>query len=381
MKVLVVSSAGSGHVNPLIPLVKALVAQGDEVVVAANDDPGAVVVGSGATFRHVGHGDGDWFGTLRSRTRGMPGDGLPPERVNHYFVPRLFGEVATEDMIDGVVQCGRELGPDLALFETYAFAGPLAAQILGVPGVHHLISPMLPHEVMVLVNDAVSPLWRSFGHDAPGYGGIYHQTTIEVSPPSLEPLDVPGGELLAMRGAPLPATEPHASEPPLVYVTLGSFFGMNTDVFRGVIEALAAEPVEVVVTVGADKDPAALGPVPPNTRVERFIPQGELMPRCSVVVHHGGSGTMFGALAHGLPQVILPQGADNFANADHVAGCGAGLSIGSAELSPSTVKDAVRSVIDEPRFGEAARRVAAEMAAMPSPQDVAVTLRTRYGAR
>ena len=105
----------------------------------------------------------DWFADLQTRVlHGMPGDGLAPERINHYFVPRLFAEVAAPDMIDDVVAIGRDLGPDLVLFETYAFAGPLAAEVLGVPGVHHLISPMLPHEVLALADDAVSPIWRSF---------------------------------------------------------------------------------------------------------------------------------------------------------------------------------------------------------------------------
>lgn len=98
----------------------------------------------------------------------------------------------------------------------------------------------------------------------------------------------------------------------------------NTEVFRTAIAGLAGEDVEVVVTLGVDNDPAALGPVPANARVERFIPQAELLPRCSVVIHHGGSGTMYGSLAHGVPQVALPQGADNFVNGWLLARCGAG---------------------------------------------------------
>ena len=89
-------------------------------------------------------------------------------------------------MIDEVVAIGRKLEPDLVLFETYALAGPLAAEVLGVPGVHHLISPMLPHDVLALADDAVSPIWRSFDSGTPGYGGLYRGITIEITPPSLE---------------------------------------------------------------------------------------------------------------------------------------------------------------------------------------------------
>jgi UDP:flavonoid glycosyltransferase YjiC (YdhE family) len=320
----------------------------------------------------------DWFGVLQARVRGVPGDGLAPERINHYFYPRLFGEIATADMIDDVLACGRELDPDVVLFETYALAGPLAADVLGVPAVHHLISPMLAHEVLELANDAVSPLWRSFERDAPGHAGVYRGVTIEITPPSLEAQTVPSGERLAMRPTPRPAREPAPSNPPLVYVTLGTAFA-NVDIFRVALAGLAAEPVEVLVTVGADQDPAALAPVPANARVERFIPQADLLPRCSAVVHHGGSGTMFGSLAHGLPQVVVPQGADNFINGALIARAGAGLTVGPGEVAPESLRVAVRSVLGEPSYAIAARRIAAEIVALPSPAEVAQTLRRRFG--
>ena len=280
-------------------------------------------------------------------------------------------------MIDEVVALGREFGPDLLVFETYALAGPLAAEVLGVPGVHHLISPMLPHEVIELGDDAVSPIWRSFDRSTPGYGGLYRGTTIELSPPSLERQTVPAGESLAMRPAPLPATEPVRGDPSCVYLTLGTSFGGNSEVFRTVLDGLAEEDIEVVVTVGADNDPATIDPVPANARVERFVPQAGLLPRCSAVIHHGGSGTMYGSLAHGLPQVVLPQGADNFVNGGLLADSGAGLSIRPEQLTGEAVRDAVRSVLTDPSYRDRAGQLADELAALPEPRAVARELRDR----
>jgi UDP:flavonoid glycosyltransferase YjiC (YdhE family) len=345
MKVLAVATPAAGHVNPMLPLIEAFLAQGDEVTVAAGKDPGGAVARTGAAFRVAGRGEMEWFSDLQARVlHGKPGDGITPDRINHYFFPRLFAEVAAPDMIDDLVALGRELRPDLVVFETYALAGPLAAEVLGVPGVHHLISPMLPHAVTELGDDAVSPMWRSFDLSTPGYGGLYQGMTIELSPPSLEGQTVPG-ESLAMRPAPVPATEPVRADPPCVYLTLGTFFSGNTEVFRTALAGLAKEDIEVVVTVGANNDPAAIDPVPANSRVERYVPQGDLLPRCSAVIHHGGAGTMYGSLAHGLPQVVLPQGADNFVNAGLLARCGAGLSIGPEQLTPEAVCDALRSVL------------------------------------
>jgi MGT family glycosyltransferase len=151
----------------------------------------------------------------------------------------------------------------------------------------------------------------------------------------------------------------------------------NTEVFRTALAGLAGEDVEVVVTVGADNDPSALEPIPANTTVERYIPQAELLPRCAAIIHHGGSGTMYGSLSHGVPQVVLPQGADNFANGWLLARCGAGVTIGPDDVTPEAVRDAVRLVLEEPSYRDAGRRLAVELAALPEPAEVAHTLRDR----
>ena len=322
----------------------------------------------------------DWFDILRSRVRGFPGDGLAPERINHYFVPRLFADIAACNMIDDLIEVGRNFGPDVILYETYAFAAPLAAEVLGVPAVHHLISPMLAHEVMDLANDSLSPLWRSFDRHAPGWGGLYRGLTIEVTPHSLEALSVPAGESIALRSAPLPLRPRERSDRAVVYVTLGTFFGGNTHVFRSVLDGLAGEDAEVVVTVGADNDPAGLGRISENVRVERYIPQADLLPRCSAVVHHGGSGTMFGAVAHGVPQVVIPQGADNFVNAKNVERAGVGLSILPGDLRADEVRRRVRAVLDDRSFAEKAAQLERELAAMASADDVAGELATRFAS-
>jgi UDP:flavonoid glycosyltransferase YjiC (YdhE family) len=134
--------------------------------------------------------------------------------------------------------------------------------------------------------------------------------------------------------------------------------------------------VEVVCTIPSDADRAALGAPPPNARVEGFVPQAELLPRCAAVVHHGGAGTTFGSLAHGLPQVIVPQGADNFRNAALVAAAGASRTVLPGEVSEAAIRDAVRAVLDDRGgYRTAAQRVAAEIAAMPSPHELATALR------
>jgi UDP:flavonoid glycosyltransferase YjiC (YdhE family) len=43
------------------------------------------------------------------------------------------------------------------------------------------------------------------------------------------------------------------------------------------------------VTVGPEGEPAALGDVPDNVRVERFVAQSAVLPLVDLIVHHGGT--------------------------------------------------------------------------------------------
>jgi UDP:flavonoid glycosyltransferase YjiC (YdhE family) len=89
---------------------------------------------------------------------------------------------------------------------------------------------------------------------------------------------------------------------------------------------------------------------------------------------------MFGALAHGVPQVVIPQGADNFVNGDLVERCGVGLSILPADLNPAQVRRCVRAILDGPSFAARAAELEREVAAMPDAQAVAGDLAARFGS-
>ena len=372
---LAVCVPGAGHINPLLPLLGALVSAGDQVLVASAAGVEPVAQQAGLGFRRAGRDEMVWFQELQARVRGAPGDGLAPERINHYFIPRLFAEIAAADMIDEVVDAGRDFDADLVLFETYAFAGPLAAQILDIPAVHHLIGPKFPPDVLELANDSVSPLWRSLGQTVGGYAGVYQGLTVEICPPSLDPAPLPSGDGFSLR--PATASPRRRRERPLVYVTLGTSFA-NADVFRAALAALADEALDVVVTIGNSLDPGELGTVPANARVERFVPQATLLPDCSVVVHHGGAGTTLGSLAQGVPQLAIPQGADNFVNASLLEGSGAGRALGPGEVSSAAIREAVGLLLEDGAYARAAQRVADEIAAMPGPNETAALIRGRY---
>jgi MGT family glycosyltransferase len=149
--------------------------------------------------------------------------------------------------------------------------------------------------------------------------------------------------------------------------------------FRAAAAALGELPVRALFTVGIEVDVESLGPVPPNVRVERWIPQEAVMPHAAIMIGHGGAGSTRMALAAGVPSVIVPGFADQFRNAERVAALGAGL-----EATTDDLVSAVRRLLAEPSYREAAERVAAEVARLPlvdeAPEYVASWLQTARAA-
>ena len=158
---------------------------------------------------------------------------------------------------------------------------------------------------------------------------------------------------------------------PLAYATFGTVFSGDAGPLRTVVEGLRELPLRVVATTGPLADPADLGPQPDNVRVERFVPQAELLPRCALVASHAGSGTFLGALAHGVPQLLAPQGADQFLNAEAGDWAGVGIRLTPGELDPARVREAAERLLADGSFAARARALAREIAAMPDPDAAA----------
>ena len=79
------------------------------------------------------------------------------------------------------------------------------------------------------------------------------------------------------------------------------------------------------------------------------------------MITHGGHGTVITALACGVPVLCLPMGRDQADVAARAVWRGAGLRM-STKSRPDALRQAVRRMLDEPRFRDAARRMAEAMA-------------------
>ena len=99
-----------------------------------------------------------------------------------------------------------------------------------------------------------------------------------------------------------------------------------------------------------------------------------MLEHAAVVVSHAGSGTFLGALAAGLPQLCLPQAADQFRNAAGGTRSGAALVLTPPEITADAVAEAIGRLLADGTFRAGARAVAREILAMPSPAEVVEVL-------
>jgi UDP:flavonoid glycosyltransferase YjiC (YdhE family) len=185
------------------------------------------------------------------------------------------------------------------------------------------------------------------------------------------PIRPHAGEVLP--GEELPVAFRRLPRDRTVYLTLGTFFNEGPALHE-LVAAVSELDVNVAVTTGAGVDPSSWPPLPPQVAVAPFVPQALLLPHCAAVVSHGGAGTLLGGLIHGLPQVCLPRGADQFVNAEQLARVGARITLGPAEATPDAIRTAVSQVLTHPGHATAAARVQSAIAAMPHPTSVLRTL-------
>jgi MGT family glycosyltransferase len=159
------------------------------------------------------------------------------------------------------------------------------------------------------------------------------------------------------------------SNRPLVHATLGTTeVTQMPGLYEAILAGLCDEPVNLVVGVGRQRDPAEFGPQPANVRIERYLPHATLLPRCDVVITHGGFGTIMGCLAAGVPLVVMPVNGDQPRNAQRCVDLGVGRMVSPTERTPDVFRAAVREVLSDPSYRLNAHRMRDAMAAMPGPE-------------
>ena len=144
------------------------------------------------------------------------------------------------------------------------------------------------------------------------------------------------------------------------------------------MDALATLPVRALVTLGTALSPDEVRGTD-DVKVVRSAPHAEVLREASLLVTHCGHGTVTASLAHGVPIAGLPYpAADQPYLAARVQALGAGLAM-DGESSPAIIKKAVRDLLEQPSFREAAGRLGRTIRAAPGPAGAADVLEQLAG--
>ena len=378
MRMLFVCRPGYGHILPLLPIASAARSAGHELLFATGPDVTEVAAAQGFEAVSVGLDSGAEIRDALAAEKPARGD------IRKFVFTRFFAGRELEPRLRDLEAKCLPRRPDVILHDIADLAAPVAAAVAKVPLVSVGFGPLLDPTVADAAGMAGEASWRSRGLKLPKWAGMYRDLYVDPCPPMLQ---VPAiAELPAVQQlgpGQLEWTTPPdwigEVKAPLVYVTFGTVFNRDHTVFRRVLEALARLPVEVVVTVGKNNDPAAFGPQPKTTRIFQFVPQNTLLPHCRAVVAHGGAGTFLGALAHGIPLLFMPQSADQFYNASRAVAAGAALSLTPEHASVEAIAGAVARILGDPAIAAAAQGAAKQLAAMPGPAEVVTRIERMRG--
>jgi UDP:flavonoid glycosyltransferase YjiC (YdhE family) len=363
MRVVFSSLPAYGHLYPLLPLANACAEAGHEVTIAT---------GSPFTERMP-------FPTIQTVTEGADFEKFQAEAIRRNPDPTdplslpitLFGDVSASHTATNLIEAFTQDRPDLVVYEIMDVGAAVAADALGIPAVAFGLGLWNP--VLGRVHDKAAEVqsdrWKTPPpHLLRDYLDPMPQS-LRSAPAATSIRSVPWSE---SQGVPEWLTKPNGR--PRVYITLGTVvYGMVEVLHRAIMETIAHD-AEVLVAVGPEGNPEALGALPANVHVERFVSQPDVMRHVDLVVHHGGAGTMLGALANGLPQLILPQGADQFFNAAAIKRVRAGNALLNDEQVPGAIQAAVGDLLTDGPERLNAKRLQEEITEMPAPADVVDTL-------
>ena len=371
VKILFSAWPGYGHLLPMVGLVRAAQRAGHEAVVTTGPDLepfasslGLVTVPAGPT-------------AAESYSR-LPGDvvisRLPAAEQSAFAAQHLFGAAGASRAHDLSVFCS-SWKPDLVVHDVLELGAAAVAIEAGTAHVTHGYGPMLA-ENEDMVAGIGSALAEVTGVDPTER--VFAAPYLDICPPDLRTRgDAAWRDVRSLRpsaGDPgdgsvagAIAALPH---PETIYFTLGTVMNQALEVFRAVLHAAEETGVNVVATTGPGLDPTALGPLPRSAITYPYLPQADVLPRCSAVISHAGAGTMLGALCFGLPQLCLPQSTDQPLNAASLVATGAALSLQPHETTSASVAAALHALLHEPRYREAAERLRGAIDAMPHADEV-----------
>lgn len=349
MKILFLNLPYSGHVIPTVGLVRELVKAGHAVTYLLPHDWESYLAGSGADF--LGY------------------DNSPKLDIQIHNAFRTAESVIAEY--------------DLLIYEQFFFVGKHLAEKHGKKCIRIFTSPATNHDLMRQFLSSGGPMGifrvpligRLWTADAVKGLGI----TLKCPNWLDEIVENPPDCNLVYT---LKQFQPYAEEFPedrffflgpsvyerqeedfpqlsglVVYVSLGTILKGKTHFFRACIDAFRDTDCTLVLSAGAEFDPASLGQLPSNVILRNRVPQIRVLQQASLFITHGGLNSLSEAMALGVPMLVIPFVSDQPVNARQVEQLGLGKVLHPKAVSAETIKDCAASLLADESVRENLRSI------------------------
>lgn len=362
-----------GHVNPSLALVSELAARGHRVTYAIGAEFAQQVTEAGATAM-------PYTTTFPSLSIPEAGAAAEPEpKTGSGNIMMMFLHELTAVLPQVRTAYANDV-PDVIVHDIGAWHGPILAEGWGVPAVQ--LSPTyvagkgmaevfgwnsLPGlaEVQAELARYVAELNVSITADDIQ---LRPRRCIVAIPRAFQPDGhrVSGGHSFV---GPMLTRPEHFDEwtppdgRPVLLIALGSAYTNQPDFFRTCLRAFADLDWQVVMAVGRHVDPTALGPVPANIDVRRWVPQPRVLSSADAFVTHAGMGSVMEALCHEVPMIAVPLAADQMRTGSRIAELGLGRCISRAEATAEALREALFAVTSDQTIVDNLQRMRAEILA------------------
>lgn len=352
-----------GHINPTLPLVRALVENGDELTYFAGPGFEQKISATGATYRAYASD----YAFEQSRT------------VAHAI--HQGGQVAeaTRALLGSVLAAVAEERPDYLLFDMSAPWGNIAAQRYAIPAITSF--PHLPFHWRTFFSDPrvfrkglqnlkpgqgyyrdlrrqTGKLAREHGLRQPRELNVLSSSSemnIVFSSRYFQPYDEGFDDSYLFIG---PVIDTNRPDDPLVidrqpgqqliYIAVGTVYQANLSFFHACIEAFAGDQYAVVMSIGKATDPAALGDIPSNFTVAQYVPQLSILDQADLFITHGGMNSINESVMARVPMIVVPNTLEQAMNAARIEELKAGLYLEPDRVSADKLQLSVERVLSDP---------------------------------
>ncbi|SMG19592.1 glycosyltransferase [Agreia pratensis] len=371
---------GRGHLAPLLPIARHAEALGHHTALIGAREP--VLEQTGFTRlcpRDI---------TLPSSTVGT-GSMRPfdSKRVLQKVEEVFLGTAAYGALID-VHQLLTEWPADILVCSEFDFGAMTAAEEAGLPCVVVTAFATASNSWKDSIRVPIQQLRFAAGlAPDPHLTMLDGALTVVPATASMRPDSDFGGSVMRLRPTPVEIAAPHPAaewfragdEAIRIYVTLGTEFNTSSgDLFSRILDAVAGLSARILVTTGPWVDPRTVEPTEDlgqsSIRVEQYVPQAELMPHADLVVNHGGSGSVVGALHAGVPVLVFPLGADQVPNGDYVEAAGAGAVLIAESATSTEIRTVATHILSTPTYRLAGQAIATQLRALPAVEEVVAAI-------